>query len=167
MSESRGKNLSAERIDALLFALGLSDAQSPGRDMEPKSMMPIHAERISSPARKSSLAAFPRPAVPHPHLDPSDMDEAQVFGRDYLSDFDICSDFGEDSDLELGTTLALALMHFLNSEFCLQILYPLGQDRPWTVSRWSIQIRRSATPCRQILHSYRPKSSKKHLTPFI
>ncbi|KJA26238.1 hypothetical protein HYPSUDRAFT_36504 [Hypholoma sublateritium FD-334 SS-4] len=59
----------------------------------------MDASRIASPARKSSLAAFPRP---HSHLDPL-MDEAQMFGRDYLSDFDICSDLGEDSDLELDT----------------------------------------------------------------
>lgn len=115
MPESRGKNLSAESIDALLLALGLSDGQGPGRDVEPKSMAPINAaNRISSPARKSSLAAFPRPAAPHSHLVPSDMDEAQIFGRDYLSDFDIYSDLGEDSDLELGTILALAMTYVLN-----------------------------------------------------
>ncbi len=52
------------------------------------------------------------------------MDEAQVFGRDYLSDFDIYSDFGEDSDLELGTTLALALIRFLNNILSADTLPP-------------------------------------------
>jgi len=100
MPESRGKNLSAESIDALLLALGLSEVQGAGRDVDSKSMVPMNLNRIS---RKSSLTVFPRPAAPYSHIDQSDMDEAQIFGRDYLSDFDICSDLGEDSDLELDT----------------------------------------------------------------
>lgn len=139
MPESRGKNLSAESIDALLLALGLADPQmGPSGTLETHNNMDPNRQsrRMSNSARKSSLAVISRPSAPFSHIDPSDLDEAQMFGRDYLSDFDICSDLEEDSDMEYGMLLPLVRLQLSYiKEHPLQMPYRPVQVPLWILSK--------------------------------
>jgi len=92
MPQSAGSSLSSESLSALLFALGLSESEN--KTKESKDIEPIaNASRFST---KDQLLP-PRPIAPLSKMDIS-ADEAQVFGRDFLSDFDICLDFEDDRD---------------------------------------------------------------------
>ncbi|KAF8959504.1 hypothetical protein BDZ97DRAFT_1837440 [Flammula alnicola] len=104
MPESKVTGLPAASLEALLLALGLSELQNavekPNlKTTESMSGIPNFVGKefpVSGPDHE-------RPTTPFSHLEYSAADEAQIFGRDFLSDFDICSDLDGDSDLDLGT----------------------------------------------------------------
>jgi hypothetical protein len=102
MPEARGKKLSTESLDALIVALGLSEPVNAGGSTELNDTDTIRATRaVSNLGRKSSLAVFSGPLQTSiVHGEGPGMDAAEIFARDYLSDYDICSDFEEGYDYE-------------------------------------------------------------------
>ncbi|KAF9484413.1 hypothetical protein BDN70DRAFT_872714 [Pholiota conissans] len=92
MPEARGKQLSAESLDALIFALGLSEPDTSRGSAE--SVTPTAVVSNPSRLRKSASRPFSRPNG-HEVEGSSNMDSAEMFGRNYLSDFGIHSTFDE------------------------------------------------------------------------
>lgn len=99
MPRSRSSNLSEETLDALLEALGLS----PVVHEDLKNAAPISRMDVSYVDITQDPSHDHRPKTPFSQIEEVSLDEARLFGQNYLSDFDISSEFDEDSsDCDIG-----------------------------------------------------------------
>lgn len=92
-------NQSSESFNALLIALGLwePDIPHPATDVQKQSINPLngrtnHLQMNSSHMQRHTNTYWDQDSLP--------TDEASLFGREFLSDFEICSD--EESDGDYG-----------------------------------------------------------------
>ncbi|KAH9481330.1 hypothetical protein JR316_0005852 [Psilocybe cubensis] len=101
MPRPSGSSMSSASLSALLSALGLSDSTDDDYHTTSSGKLQPEISKFASQDRYRPQ----RPTTPFSNVEFSTEDEARIFRHDFLSDFDICSDFEDDreSDFDFET----------------------------------------------------------------